>query len=121
MSGPPICVIARQRAAAVLLRAGHVRPLRFFDHSALHHHNFPIGTRKSGGVAGGHDRLVLAHAGQKVGLALVVQLAQNVVQQQNRVLTEQITDHCRLGQLHCQHAAALLALTAKHPGGLAVQ
>ena len=64
---------------------------------------------------------MLAHAGQKVGLALVVQLAQNVVQQQNRVLTEQITDHCRLGQLHCQHAAALLALTAKHPGGLAVQ
>ena len=79
--GPPLCVIARQRAAALLLRAGHARPLWFCYGSALDHHNFPIRPCKRGGVAGRHNGLVLAHAGQQVGLALVVQLAQNVIQQ----------------------------------------
>ena len=71
MPGPPLCVIARQRATT----------LRFCYGSALDHHNFPVGACKRGGVAGRHDGLVLAHAGQQVGLALVVQLAQNVIQQ----------------------------------------
>ena len=81
MPGPPLCVIARQRAAALLLRAGHVRTLRLCYGSALDHHNFPVGPCKRGGVAGRHDGLVLAHAGQQLGLALVVQFAQNVIQQ----------------------------------------
>ena len=88
MPGPPLCVIARQRAAALLLRAGHVRPLRLCYGSALDHHDFPIRSCKCRGVAGGHDRLMLPHAGQKIGLALIVQLAQYIVQQKHRMLAE---------------------------------
>ena len=58
--------------------------------SALNIHNFAVGTRKSSGIAGCHNGLVLPHAGEQVGLALIVQLAQNIVQQQNRVLAEQL-------------------------------
>ena len=65
--------------------------------------------------------MMLPHAGQKIGLALIVQFAQYIVQQKHRMLAEQLTDHGGLGQLEGQHAAALLPLTAKHPGGLAVQ
>ena len=43
--------------------------------SALNIHNFTVGTRKGGGVAGGYEGLMLPHAGQQIGLALVVQLA----------------------------------------------
>ena len=64
---------------------------------------------------------MLPHTGQQIGLALVVQLAQHIVQQQHGMLAEQFTHHGRLGQLHRQHGAALLPLAAVDAGGRVVQ
>ena len=63
---------------------------------------------------------LLLDAGQQIGLAAVVQLAEHVVEKHHRMLPQNLSRHAGFGQFQAQNRAALLALAAVDSPGLAV-
>ena len=75
---------------------------------------------KGGAVTAGHKGLLALHSGKQIGLAAVVQFAEHIVQQHDRVFARYLLGAGGFGQLQAQHSAALLALAAVQLDGRTV-